>query len=178
MPPILRSSQSPSVHRVEGADVPHDLVTGELKVQRTVLSMSTSVKDDENTLLSWLFGSRVRVFTANATDVPDALICGTGANGLPHGTTYELVTSRERDDGNRFWGGTIKTIDWFYIETHGWRAKGEVQLTPLHDLEQKLGEYANFGALTPRKAAARLQLLTSPAAGEHIHPFVGPSIEF
>ena len=168
MAPLLRSQSG--AHRVEGADIPHGVVSGELKVQCIVLSdtTSTATQDLEKTLLSCIFGSRLQLI--RITDpgrTPGSTIHGDGANRVAHGTTFELVTSRELDGGKTFWGGTTKIVHWVYVETKGSRPNGE--LPPIHNLEDLLGEYAHFGALTPRKAVARLELLTSPAAGDHIH---------
>ena len=155
MAPLLRSQSG--AHRVEGADIPHGVVSGELKVQCIVLSdtTSTATQDSEKTLLSCIFGSRLQfIRITDPGREPGSTIHGDGANRVPHGTTFELVTSRELDGGKTFWGGTTKIVHWV-VETKGSRPNGE--LPPIHNLEDLLGEYAHFSALTPRKAVARLE---------------------
>ena len=149
---------------------------GKLKVTR-VLLQSSDQREDE-TFLSHLFSGRIRVYESK---LPTAKQMEGHVPVVPSpvieerdGTVFELVSSRI-DKGDKLpWGGSSYVVRWSYVETAGWR--GDRQLAPI-DLQAALAEVANFASLSPRKAASRLELLTSPASSGHVHQLEASDFE-
>ena len=122
--------------------------------------------------LTELFGSRVRIYE---TELPSASVLK-GPNAGDHipqerieehdGTVFELISFRTQRRSANFWGGKTTDLEWYYIETAGYR-NGKA-LPPI-DVEAIMDSHGDFRDVPTRKACARLELYTSPAADGHVH---------
>jgi ribosomal protein L24 len=76
---------------------------------------------------------------------------------VKEGRKFALAGAKMHDDGSGLFGMKKKSLRMVFVATEG------VGISTI-SLEDELGKLANFGALNPAKAKARLELLQSPAA--------------
>jgi len=128
---------------------------GRRKIVKVRLEQSNNSKPAD-TILSFMFEKRLKIvdipLNKDEADEPyDSFV-------EENGSRYELISAKVQNDGDVNSGQYFspKCVRLQYVQVSG------PDLEPL-DLKEELLRLADFAALSPRKAMARLELLQSPA---------------
>jgi transcription antitermination factor NusG len=128
------------------------------------LAASQDLKGGENTFLSHSLHSRMRLVEVPLNKVEEELPFEKEVIDVD-GSKFQLVLAKVKNDGEvpSFRFTTAKCVQLIYARVSG-------PGTEPQDLQDMLERLGDFGRLVPRKAAARLELLHSPACKLNSHP--------